>query len=156
MTHYQRRGVHNYDQNHKIPPYVKRRVISLYTYAIQNKVPSYIAISVALKYVLENEYPELLFKFDEPLPMKGYAKCIAIWSRAGLVRPINKREAIRRAISSPLFDQILIENGVPYEKISVVKERIDQFVNEYGGNLRQILRRIISRVISAVRVGEIV
>jgi len=135
-----------YKLNSPIPAYVQRRVDELYGYAVENGVLSYIARNAALKYVLENEYPELLFKFNEPLPMKGYARCIALWSRAGLVKPISKREALKKAISSPLFDQILLNNGVSYERINTVKNEILKQIDKYRGSLRQVLHQIVSTV----------
>jgi len=103
-----------------------------------------------LKYILENEYPELLLLYDDPLLMKGYMRCLRIWQEAGLVKPISKREAIEKAISSDVFDSILIENGIPENLLSTVKKGLLSRINRLKMKrpLKEILQQLIDFTIS--------
>lgn len=131
-----------------IPSDVKKRIEHLVRYATSRGVLSYIAYRSALRYVIENECPEFLLKIDlSKVPIRGYAKCISIWRDAGLIKHTSRREAITRAINSPLFEAIFVGNGFDGEFLDKLRERVIELLDERGaprGNLRTAILRLVS------------
>jgi len=134
-----------------LPKDLERRVNSLVSFAVASGVLGYIAYASAIRYVLEHEAPEYLLKVQLPeLPIKGYAKCLRIWSELGIVKHTPRREAVLRAINSPFFDEVLEARGVDSNLIGIIKERIIRMINGGGvpkGDLGKALMKLLSAAI---------
>ncbi len=129
------------------PEHIKSGVNDLVRYAVDSGMLQYIAYISAVKYVLEHEYPEylLLINVHEP-SLRGYSKCLRIWSELGLIRNTSKREVLMRVVNSREFEDKFVSEGVPTSLLNTVKQRITEHIDRDRvpkGSLKEIVKNLI-------------
>ncbi len=150
----------NFSNRIPLPENIKSRVNSLVRYAVDSGMLRYIAYASAVKYVLEHEYPEyLLLMTDSPEPpLRGYSKCLRIWSELGLIHNTSKREALMRVVNSREFEDKLISEGIPSNLLNMVRQRVIEYMDDVGipeGSLKKIIKSLINTALElggAIRV----
>ena len=130
-----------------LPENIKNRVNSLVRYAVDNGMLQYIAYISAVKYVLEHEYPEylLLINVHEP-PLRGYSKCLRIWSELGVIHNMPRKMVLMRVVNSREFEDRLVSEGVPTSLLNTVKQRIMEHIDRGKvpkGNLRRSVKSLM-------------
>ncbi len=130
-----------------LPRPIETRVNQLVKHAVDKGVLSYVAYASALRYVLEHENPEYLLIIDLPeLPLRGYAKCIRIWSELGVIKNTSRKDVVIKVIRSREFESILSSEGIPTNLLNTIRQKVIQHINDNGvpkGSLRKIVRNLI-------------
>ena len=136
------------------PEHVKNRVNDLVRYAVDS-ILSYIAYASALKYILEHEYPEYLLPLiDSPKPpLRGYSKCLRIWSELGLIHNTSKREALMRVVNSREFEDRLVSEGIPSNLLNTVRQRMMERIERGEVPKGSLLKSIKSLINIALEIG---
>ncbi|PCN50552.1 hypothetical protein B6U99_03710 [Candidatus Geothermarchaeota archaeon ex4572_27] len=93
----------------RLPPTIAARVAELATIAARNGVLVKRAVNNAVKWVLEEERPEVFLHYLKPLGDRQYCRCLNIWRLHGAITRRSDVSKCLDVLRSHRFREILLE-----------------------------------------------